>query len=250
MSGVFPTNTKTDNFLSLSTRDKTAMLVAQMRYFSTRRQRGDDGHQVILTHWVVGDMDSSEGRHLLHQALEQMLSSGSVRVGLLVNPRHNSGSQLLNQLVLAALETLPPNQASHYISTILASDTLSQAINSGEKEPQDVIVQGVDLSNLTLVWQQFKSDLTTLNTHQTYSRTVLNLSPGARAVVTNGRVLGPLDAGERFTTDDFSLLERFNMNNYGDKLLAVLKKQGDEDGQYREGRGITCINWYCTTRVW
>nr|CAD7441964.1 unnamed protein product [Timema bartmani] len=148
---------------------------------------------------------------------------------LLVNPRHNSGSQLLNQLVLAALETLPPNQASHYISTILASNTLSQAISSGEKEPQDVIVQGVDLSNLTLVWQQFKSDLTTLNTHQTYSRAVLNLSPGARAVVTNGRVLGPLDAGERFTTDDFSLLERFNMNNYGDKLLAVLKKQGDED---------------------
>nr|CAD7441965.1 unnamed protein product [Timema bartmani] len=73
MSGVFPTNTKTDNFPSLSTRDKTAMLVAQMRYFSTRRQHGDDGHQVILTHWVVGDMDSSEGRHLLHQALEQMV---------------------------------------------------------------------------------------------------------------------------------------------------------------------------------
>nr|CAD7409331.1 unnamed protein product [Timema cristinae] len=299
MSGALPTNTKTDNFPSLSTRDKTAMLVGHMRYFSTRRQHGDNSHPVILTHWIVGDMDSSEGRHLLHHALEQMssssscvslaavpvksysssclslaavpvksyssscvslaavpvkssssscvslaavpvksyssscvcpqLSSGSVRVGLLVNPLHNSSSRLLNQLVLAALETLPPNQASHYISTILASDTLSQAIGSGEKDPQDVIVQGVDLSNLTLVWQQFKSDFTTLNTHQTYSRTVLNLSPGARAVVTNGRVLGPLDAGERFTTDDFSLLERFNMNNYGDKLLAVLKKQGDDD---------------------
>nr|CAD7428481.1 unnamed protein product [Timema monikensis] len=229
MSGALPTDTKTDNFPSLSTRDKTAMLVGHMRYFSTRRQHGDNGHPVILTHWIVGDMDSSEGRHLLHHALEQMLSSGSVRVGLLVNPLHNSGSRLLNQLVLAALETLPPNQARHYISTILASDTLSQAIGSGEKDPQDVIVQGVDLSNLTLVWQQFKSDFTTLNTHQTYSRTVLNLSPGARAVVTNGRVLGPLDAGERFTTDDFSLLERFNMNNYGDKLLALLKKQGDDD---------------------
>jgi UDP-glucose:glycoprotein glucosyltransferase len=53
---------------------------------------------------------------------------------------------------------------------------------------------------------------------------VLNVPAGSRAIVTNGRILGPLEQMEKFTLDDFSLLERYSMNSYGDKILQTLKK--------------------------
>jgi UDP-glucose:glycoprotein glucosyltransferase len=63
-----------------------------------------------------------------------------------------------------------------------------------------------------------------LKVQQLYCRQVLNVPAGGRAVVTNGRILGPLEQTEKFTLDDFSLLERYSMNNYGDKILQTLKK--------------------------
>lgn len=60
--------------------------------------------------------------------------------------------------------------------------------------------------------------------HQHYIKNVLNLETGARAVLCNGRIIGPLDSGEEFTSEDFSLLERFSQSTYGDKLFMKLIK--------------------------
>lgn len=71
-----------------------------------------------------------------------------------------------------------------------------------------------------------------LKVQQLYCRQVLNVPAGARAIVTNGRILGPLEQTEKFTLDDFSLLERYSMNSYGDKILQTLKKTAvhNDDG--------------------
>lgn len=77
-----------------------------------------------------------------------------------------------------------------------------------------------------------QDSIETLRVQQLYCRHVLNVRAGGRAIVTNGRILGPLEETEKFILDDFSLLERYSMNSYGDKILQTLKKKtvnGDDD---------------------
>lgn len=59
---------------------------------------------------------------------------------------------------------------------------------------------------------------------QHYSNVVLKIKKSQRAVIFNGRIIGPLDDDEEFTYDDFSLLERFSYSTYGHKLFNHLKK--------------------------
>lgn len=60
--------------------------------------------------------------------------------------------------------------------------------------------------------------------HRVFVKSVLKFKPGERGVVTNGRVFGPFDPEETFVIDDFSLLDRFCYNNFGQKILQVFKK--------------------------
>lgn len=75
-----------------------------------------------------------------------------------------------------------------------------------------------------------------LRLHQHYVRSVLNMELGERAILCNGRIIGPLDSDEDFTNEDFSLLERFSQSTYGAKLfMRLLKDQFFIDDEY----GIT-----------
>lgn len=62
-----------------------------------------------------------------------------------------------------------------------------------------------------------------------YSQRVLKLNAGERAVIANGRVLGPLEKGEDFTVEDFTLLERFSSSTYLDGITKALTKSDDDD---------------------
>lgn len=62
-----------------------------------------------------------------------------------------------------------------------------------------------------------------------YSQKVLKLQESQRAVIANGRVLGPLDENEEFTVDDFNLLERFSSSVYLDGITKTLTNSDEED---------------------
>ena len=62
-----------------------------------------------------------------------------------------------------------------------------------------------------------------------YSRRVLNLNAGERALVANGRLLGPIENDETFTTEDFALLERFSSVTYLEKINKALENLSDDD---------------------
>lgn len=103
-------------------------------------------------------------------------------------------------------------------------------------------------------------DIKNIKNHKTFCKKVLNLTPGQRAVVVNGRVssvpinnltsfvnnfssvnskslnclkiflyyffiqiIGPFDANEEFTSEDFHLLEIYSKGLYADKLVTELK---------------------------
>lgn len=68
--------------------------------------------------------------------------------------------------------------------------------------------------------------------HHHYVAKALNLETGARAVLCNGRIIGPLDNDEEFTSEDFSLLERFSQSTYGDKLFMKLIKDQIFNDEY------------------
>jgi UDP-glucose:glycoprotein glucosyltransferase len=64
-----------------------------------------------------------------------------------------------------------------------------------------------------------------------YNKRVLNLNAGVRALVANGRLLGPIENDETFTIEDFALLERFSFATYLEKINKALEKGAeDEEG--------------------
>lgn len=89
------------------------------------------------------------------------------------------------------------------------------------------------MAELSQVLEQ--DSIETLRVQQLYCRNVLNVPAGGRAIVTNGRVLGPLEETEKFILDDFSLLERYSMNSYGDKILRTLRKKTVNDDDDDDG---------------
>lgn len=62
-----------------------------------------------------------------------------------------------------------------------------------------------------------------LELQKNFIRRVLKWNDGARGVITNGRVIGPLNADEHLTGDDFALLDVFSFNSYSEKVVAVFK---------------------------
>ncbi|XP_069668834.1 UDP-glucose:glycoprotein glucosyltransferase isoform X2 [Periplaneta americana] len=215
------------SFSNLSPRDKTATVISRgVQYFMKKQQSESTPH--IVTHWIVTDLGTAEGRQLLTHALDQMRSSGSIRVGVLLNPSSTGNFQQLDRYILAAPKVLQPGHANQFMNKILSDDNLVNAINSeGGKDPKEIYMSGVDLTGLSEALQEDMSEI--LRIQQTYCQQVLNIPPGGRAIVTNGRVLGPLEDSEKFTLDDFSLLERYSMNSYGDKILQTLKKKRLDD---------------------
>ena len=57
--------------------------------------------------------------------------------------------------------------------------------------------------------------------HRIYAAKVLKLKPSQQAVITNGRMIGPLEEGEVLSINDFELLEKLTMSQYGDKLVQA-----------------------------
>ena len=51
-------------------------------------------------------------------------------------------------------------------------------------------------------------DVSFLEAHQVFNGRVLGLSPGQRAIIANGRIFGPLEAEEKFISQDFTLVEK------------------------------------------
>lgn len=68
---------------------------------------------------------------------------------------------------------------------------------------------------------------TTLELHRELVSRVLAFPAGAQGLVCNGRVLGPLDSDEQFTSDDFNLLERFTMSAHVDKIYNTLSNKSE-----------------------
>lgn len=106
-------------------------------------------------------------------------------------------------------------------------------------------LDGIEATNIVLKWLEnrktkvkdiptpVKELLSATELHvkmlRVYCARVLKLKTSENAVISNGNVIGPLDANEVFTTDDYGLIERFSSHTYSDKIKKMLQTSDNED---------------------
>ncbi|XP_063547254.1 UDP-glucose:glycoprotein glucosyltransferase [Cydia strobilella] len=222
-SSEFFTEEKVHRMLQLTGRDAIATALPLLRYFA----KSGTPEKITQTIWITGDLNQKLSRELLNNALTFMRDSRGVRVAFIPNVDGSSrADQSLNKVVLAALTALDPAKATKYVTQLLEDE------GCHERQDCDILPELVPALN-RYDW--------VLKAARVLCARSMKLRAGARAVLHNARLIGPLDGDERFTLDDFLLLERFSSNMYADKLAEIFNKKktvtnevtdDDEEEQY------------------
>ncbi|XP_060034152.1 UDP-glucose:glycoprotein glucosyltransferase 1 [Erinaceus europaeus] len=213
-------------FTVLDSQDKTAAVANSMSYLSKKgmssKEIYDDSFIRPVTFWIVGDFDSPSGRQLLYDAIKHQKSSNNVRIGMINNPSEDISYETtrVSRAIWAALQTQTSNSAKNFI-TKMAKEETAEALAAGT-DVREFSVGGMDFSLFKEVFESPKMDF--LLSHAIYCRDVLKLKKGQRAVVSNGRIIGPLEDNELFNQDDFHLLENVIVKTSGQKIKSHIQQ--------------------------
>lgn len=123
----------------------------------------------------------------------------------------------LNRLVWSVVNTLPENEATTVVLKWL------------DQEPSERVIPPAVNDIIS------ESELH-LKMIRVYVQRALQMKATQRGVIANGKIFGPFNAKEVFTTDDFALLERMSNFQHADKIKPILKKyENDDDGDDATG---------------
>lgn len=117
---------------------------------------------------------------------------------------------------------LSPPIARTFIFKLFKDESVIEDILAKHKTWSDVAVSG--LSGQVLEEEISKFDDNLFVSHSTFLQQGLGLARGARAVIVNGRVLGPLNENESFIEDDFILLDRHLSTTINDRLVRIVSR--------------------------
>ncbi|KAL1021949.1 hypothetical protein UPYG_G00020290 [Umbra pygmaea] len=210
-------------FLFLDTREKNTAVANSMNYMTKK----DDGYIRPVTFWIVGDFDQPSGRQLLYDAIRHMKTSNNVRLGLINNPSESltSENNRVARAIWAASQTQTANNAKNFITKLAKEDT-AKALETGADVTQ-FAVGGMDVALFKSAFEGPTFNF--LLSHTAYCRDVLKLRTGQRAVISNGRIIGPLEDGEVFNQDDFLLLESIILKTSGERIKSKVEPFGVEE---------------------
>ncbi|XP_074515294.1 UDP-glucose:glycoprotein glucosyltransferase 2 isoform X2 [Sebastes fasciatus] len=210
----------TTMFSFFDSRDKTAVMTKRMKYFTNN----DDDGMSAVTMWIVGDFEKGSGRKLLHSALKRVKASPGVRVGVIDNPsgKPSEDNTVLYRAIWASLLTQKNKAAGEFVQKLLKEES-GQLLQQGTKI-KDLLMQGMDGDAFEKKFNTLEVDF--IRSQQLFCRDVLKLSPGQRAVISNGRILGPFEEQEEFTVEDFQLLEKITLSGSAEKVKAKVKLMG------------------------
>nr|XP_012149315.1 PREDICTED: UDP-glucose:glycoprotein glucosyltransferase isoform X2 [Megachile rotundata] len=213
-----------EEYTKWSPEDLSTWLMTKLNYLFVPR-RTNVHH--LYTFWIVTNLNDAKGRQLLREAFEYIESNADVRITIIINPATDTDNAVnaidINRIALTAINVLPTDKALHFVRNIIKEDVVTDII-SGKFDIQEEAVK-----------EKLQQETEELSVHQYYVKTVLKLAKGVTAIVCNGRLIGPLDENEEFTSEDFSLLERFSQSSYGDKLFKkLIKGQLLEDDEYEK----------------
>ena len=206
-------------FTKLGKTGRAASMVKQLKYLV-----GKEGSKMsklrMVTIWVVANLDTKEGREIFLSALGQVKTTNQMRIGLI----HNTPSPgLISKIAQAAVTTLDTAESSAVLSKVLKEDTASKLV-AGKKKLSGFDIPGVEMSQFIKEVEETDEDLFTVN--RLFATEDLKLGD-SRGLVVNGKIIGPLAAEEEINTEDFDLLEKLTMSQYGDKLVQAFYNQLD-----------------------
>uniref|UniRef100_A0A669QV82 UDP-glucose ceramide glucosyltransferase-like 1 n=1 Tax=Phasianus colchicus TaxID=9054 RepID=A0A669QV82_PHACC len=168
----------------------------------------DDSFVRPVTFWIVGDFDKPSGRQLLYDAIKH-------QVGGIFHLHHlaaiiNSNT-VVAKAIWAALQTQTSNNAKNFI-TKMAKEEIAKALEAGADILEFAVGEAFESPKVDFILS-----------HAIYCRDVLKLKKGQRAVISNGRIIGPLEDGEMFNQDDFHLLENIILKTSGQKIKSQIQ---------------------------
>lgn len=210
----------TTMFSFFDSRDKTAVLAKRMKYFTN----SDDDGITAVTMWIAGDFEKVSGRKLLLNALKHVKASPGVRVGVIDNPSEKpwEDNTVLYRAIWASLITQKNKAAAEFVLKLMKEES-NQLLQQGTKM-KDLLMQGMDVDAFEKKFNTLEVDF--IRSQQLFCQDVLKLGPGQRAVISNGRILGPFEEQEDFTVEDFHLLEKITLRGSAEKVRASVKQMG------------------------
>ncbi|XP_037542094.1 UDP-glucose:glycoprotein glucosyltransferase 2 [Nematolebias whitei] len=184
----------------------------------------DSDGMTSVTMWIVGDLEKVSGRKLLLDALKHVKSSPGVRIGVINNPsgKPREDNTMVYRAVWASLLTQKNKAAAEFVLKLLKEES-SQLLQQGTKM-KDLLMQGMDVDAFEKKFNTLEVDF--ILSQQLFCRDVLKLRPGLRAVISNGRILGPFEEQDEFTVEDFHLLQRITLGGSAEKVKANVKQMG------------------------
>uniref|UniRef100_A0A8D2N575 UDP-glucose ceramide glucosyltransferase-like 1 n=1 Tax=Zonotrichia albicollis TaxID=44394 RepID=A0A8D2N575_ZONAL len=207
-------------FSFLDSQDKSAVISDNMKYLIKK----DEDALYAVTLWIVADFDKPAGRRLLTDALKSLKTSSHARIGILNNPssKIKEDNTAIARGILAAFLTQNNSNLKSFLSKLSKEET-AKSLAAGTKIVK-FLIPGMDGDTFEKKFNTLGLDL--IKTQQMFCQEVLKLLPGQMAVMSNGRVLGPLDENE-FHAEDFNLLEKITYSTSAEKIKAIVKEMGN-----------------------
>ena len=203
-----------EQFTGLDKKSQTAVVRDGLKYL-VGKESSKMSKLRMVSSWVVVDLETDQGRSTLLSAVVHVKTTNQMRVGLI----HNTESPgLISRIAEAAVSTLDSGGAVAVLSKVLKHDTATK-LTSGKKKLSGFDIPGVEMSEFIRNVDQISEDK--FKMHRVFVENVLRFSPGQRGLIVNGKVFGALDDAEEFTVNDYELLEKLTMSQYGEKLVQA-----------------------------
>uniref|UniRef100_A0AAR2JMD2 UDP-glucose ceramide glucosyltransferase-like 1 n=1 Tax=Pygocentrus nattereri TaxID=42514 RepID=A0AAR2JMD2_PYGNA len=173
-----------------------------------------------VTIWIIADIEKAPGRQMLLNALKHMSSSSSSRVGVINNPSSEptEDNSSLYRAIWASILTQTAKNTLDFTLKLLKEETV-QLLTRGTKI-KDLLLQGMDQDAFEKKFNTLEMNF--LHSQQRFCQEVMKLKAGQRAVVSNGRILGPFAEEGEFSIDDFHLLEKITLSTSAEKIKTKM----------------------------
>ena len=206
-------------FSKMDKAGQAATMLKQLKYVV-----GKEGSKMsklrMVTIWTAANLDTKEGREMVLAALGHVKTTNQMRIGLI----HNTDSPgLISKIAQAAVTNLDTAGANAVLSKVLKEDTAKKLV-SGKKKLSGFDIPGVEMSQFIKEVETIDEEI--FKVHHIFASEALKLG-SSRGLVVNGKVIGPLEQSEEINQNDFDLLEKLTMSQYGEKLVQAFYNQLD-----------------------
>jgi len=209
-----------DTFSGLDKRSMGATMANHLPYL-VGKESSKISKLRMVTVWVVVDLETPVGRAVAKSAVSHVKSTNQMRVGFIHNTP-NPG--MISKAAEAAVRNLGSSAACSLLSKILKEDTAKKLMD-GKKKLADYDIPGVEMNDFIKQMDELDEEL--FKIHRIFVKNVLAFDESKIGMITNGKVIGPLDENEELTNNDFDLLEKLTMSQYGEKLVQAFHNHLD-----------------------